>query len=91
MELRHQILAEVLGDSILHITQLQKRLGHVRCSFYRREPEDCTTGLFGDFSRSCIGGTPQFNCHYYMHTPKYQYDENPDFRNYDDDPYMYMI
>ncbi|KAH8817232.1 hypothetical protein F5884DRAFT_778826 [Xylogone sp. PMI_703] len=49
VELREQILRHALGDGVLHLLQLPKRLGHLRCDL----PED---GRHYDLGRECIPG-----------------------------------
>lgn len=50
-EIRRQIFTKVVGHSVLHLVQLPKRLGHIRCSGFRI---DVGTAPFNDIPRDCF-------------------------------------
>ena len=66
-EIRQKILVEVLGNNVLHLIQLPKRLGHLLCDD-RLWTYKCLTAPFYDIRRDC------FRLNF---VPKYHHNERP--------------
>jgi hypothetical protein len=58
LEIREKIYADALGNGILHLIQLPKRLGHIRCTTLD------STLPHGDLTRACFWPSP---VQYYRH------------------------
>lgn len=58
-EIREQILLEAFGNGLLHLIQLPRRLGHIRCGLKLDHYEDCQKGRFCDMYRQCF--RPEFD------------------------------
>ena len=69
IEVRQQIIADVLGNGILHLVQLPKRLGHIRCKNRKLTTSHRTSAIFHDLRRECFHPT---------NNPQYHYDEAMD-------------
>lgn len=39
LEIRQKIFAEAIGNSVLHLVQMRKRLGHIRCTSPNRNDD----------------------------------------------------
>ena len=66
-EIRQKILVEVLGNNVLHLIQLPKRLGHLLCDEHLWTYKHLTAPFY-DIRRDC------FRLNF---VPKYHHDEKP--------------